>query len=118
MDTFVVIGLWRARPAWRALTLPQRAAWRRFWAQGDLPLFAPARRSDGDLNWVEIEDGVVWVLCELMPPNACHSFVDVHEPIGMSDFLVPIRWLSLELSLAELATYWLKWIWARRHGSP
>lgn len=118
MDTFVVIGLWKARPAWRALTPTQRATWRRFWAKCDLALFAPARRPDGDLRWIEIEEGdTVWALCELMPPDTSHSFLDTRQPIGMGDFLIPIRWLSLELSLTEFAAYWINWLRTQRRLS-
>lgn len=115
MDAFVVIGLWRAKAAWRALPPAQRAVWRRYWARCDVALFAPARLPNGDLRWIEIEDGSeVWALCELMPLSDSHSFVDLHEPPGMSDFLAPIRWLTLELSLDELVFYWRQWIRARR----
>lgn len=111
IDTFVVIGLWRAKAAWRALTPAQRTTWRRYWARCGVALFAPARLANGDLPWIEIEDGgEVWVLCELMPPDDSHSFVDLYEPLGMSDFLMPISWLTLELTLDELVFYWRQWI--------
>jgi len=92
MDTFVVIGLWRAKPAWCALTPAQRAAWQSFWAKCEPVLLAPARRANGGLRWAEVEEeGEVWTLCKLMPPGTCHSLSNLHELLGMSDFLIPVR---------------------------
>jgi hypothetical protein len=96
MDTFVVIGLWRAKPAWCALTPAQRAAWRRLWAKCEPMLFAPAHRANGGLRWAEVEEeGEVWALCKLMLPNTNLSLADLHELLGMSDFLIPVRWITI-----------------------
>jgi hypothetical protein len=114
METFAMIGIWKAPAAWRSLSPAQQSSWRKLWASCDAELFACARLPDGDLHWVEIEDGTTaWALCEVTPPGHTRWLAEVREPIGMHDYLIPYRWLCTEWSLDEFADYVLGFIQAR-----